>query len=326
MPYTIGNRRIKLVPDLSEEDQVLLLQNSKVFKYCLNKALLKYLINLKTIVHLYSDALTIYATLLKKIPHYEDITFMTNDCKNKILQLENDFNVIFGRNTLQETDFDNDGDDVSTPMDFRHIEFQSYEQNIKPSAKLILQSTLEAFEFINKTLHCIEVFFKSFSNLKKLLVPFLKSQTTAILRSFRYVAELLQTQLIVDDIPSTFDPTVWFQLREIERITSNLERESSTLSQAFNTFEGSLVHYTNLLLGKAILKRTIEERDCFLIRRREICYQASEHVVSIPLTEEKTSNDNPIMSFGQALTYIVMVLVALVAFVLYRLIIVMIGS
>ncbi|CCG22107.1 membrane-localized protein [Candida orthopsilosis Co 90-125] len=326
MPYTIGERRIKVSPDLAEEDQILLLQNSKIFKYCLNNAVLKYLINLKTVVHLYSDVLTIYSTLLKKIPQYEDITNMTNDCKNNILQLESDFNDIFGKDTLQESDFDNDGVNSSTSINFRQIEFQSYEQNIRPSVKLILQSTLSTFEFVNKTLHCIEVFFTSFSNLKKLLVPFLKLQTSSILRSLRSAEELFQKSLIVDNIPHSFDPLVWQQLMDIERITSNIERESVTLNTAFCTFEASLVHYTNLLLGKAILKRTIEERDCYLIRRREVCYQASEHVVSIPLTEEKTSNDNPMMSFGTALTYIVMFLVGLVALVLYRLIRVITGS
>lgn len=326
MLYTIGDRKLKVTLDLSKEDQILILENSQVFRYCLNKAVLKYLISLKTIVHLYADVLTIYSTLLKKIPQYEDITVMTNDCKNNILQLENDFNDILGKDTLQESDLDNNGGNFSMSINFRRIELVPYEQTIRPSVNLILQSTLSTFELINKILHCIEVFFTSHSNLKKLLVPFLKMDCSRVLRAIEYGQNLFQTSLIVDDIPFGFDSWIWLQLMRIEDITSDIERESAKLHASFCKFEGSLRHYTDLLLGKAILKRTIEEEDCYLIKRREVCYQASEHVVSIPLSEERTSDDNPMTSFGKALTYIVMVLVGLVAIILYRLIRVITGS
>ncbi|KAI5958370.1 hypothetical protein KGF57_002727 [Candida theae] len=243
MPYTIGDRKIRVSLDLTEEDQDLLLQNSQIFKYCLNNAVLKYLINLKTIVHLYSDVLTVYSTLLKKIPQYDDITTMANECKNNILQLENDFNDIFGKDTMDESTYNNMSgatNGSSTSTNFRQIELQSYEHNIRPSVNLILHSTLHTFEFVNKTLHCIEVFFTSFSNLKKLLVPYLKQQTSSIIRSLRSADELFQVSLIVDNIPYSFEPSVWRQLLEIERVTSSIERESVTLRTAFCTFEASL--------------------------------------------------------------------------------------
>ncbi|KAI3405659.1 hypothetical protein KGF56_001677 [Candida oxycetoniae] len=319
MPYTVGNKRIILSEDLSESDQKLLLKHSKVFRYCLNNACIKFLLNLKKIIHLYSDIMIIYSTLLNKIPHYDDITHMTSRCKTNLLRLEDDFNDFFGHGIRNAYDSSCDNSDEHKFDLVANWCDQNYEKGMKPGFQLWLKASMAMFEQIDKTLLCIELFFSSYTNLKKLLIPFLKEQTSSLQHSLKLVDHYLQVPLIVDDISKNeYDQQVFQNLKEIEKITSGIEKEAGNLNTAFVTFDGSLSMYTNILLGKAILKRYIESRYCQLIKRREICCQASERVVSIPLTEDKPCY-NPSMKFlGKTLTYFVMAIMMLVIIVFYR--------
>ncbi|KAI5953461.1 hypothetical protein KGF54_002833 [Candida jiufengensis] len=411
MPYTIGDRKIKLTPSITKSDLKLLLKHSKMIKFYLNNSILKFLINLKKIIHLYSDIFIIYSTLIRKIQNFEDITKMTNLCSRNLLVLEIDFNEIFGKKIMNDEDLtrnnngnnnNNLGNHISNNdnlMDdsihsllnpssnsinsslsshsstssrlnnfkLKNFEDQNYENIIKPSTKLILKTSLSIFDQINKNLLCIELFFSSFSNLKKLLVPFLKEQTQSLIVNLKTIENLLTKNLFVDNIPSvqeleyidnsdsnmenhktdnlfirdqdSFESlNLLNNLIEIEKVTSGFEKESLKLKTAFFTFNTSLVQYTSLLLGKAILKRNIDQQQCEIIKRREICYQASEHVVSIPLTEDNKNflgndnqnynhnannanqNQNSMKSFSKILTYILMILMLLIVLVGYRLV------
>ncbi|CAI5758668.1 unnamed protein product [Candida verbasci] len=302
MPYTIGDRKISLDSNLTDSDKKLIITHSKIFKYCLNNAIYKYIINVKKIIHLYSDIITIYSTLLKKIPNYDDITSMTSKINIIILKLEDDFNEIFGK--LNEENFEN-------------WEDKNYDNDIKPSCKLIINTTSEIFEHhIISNLSCIEIFFKNFNNLKKLLIPYLTEQTKTIIKSLSKGTQLFIISVIVDNITSESDFDL-SNFKKIEKITTSFERESLILNTAFLTFNNSLKQYTSILLGKAILKRDIDLSQCELIKRRDICFQASEHVVSIPLTEEQISNKT-MKNLSKYLFYIIFGLILLISIVFYR--------
>lgn len=311
MPYTIGHRRITLdSTQLSESDKQLILQHRKVFRYCLNDAAYRYFINLKKIIHLYGDIITIYSTLLRKVPNYDDITKMTNKCKLALLKLEEDFNDIFG---------------VEINISFsRQWQDKSYE-SVQGLGSLLTRSTIEAFGYVVKNLNCIEIFFKHYSNLKKLLIPYLGEQTESIMRSLQKTAWLFDYVTIVDQLSTIDELTepIMKQLKKIEKMTSGLEKETIILDRAFITFDPSLKQYTSILLGKAILKQEVDIRNCELIKRRDVCFQAAEHVVSIPLTEQQQTN--PIKDFSAYLTYLAMFLVVLIGFIIYRLFKVLFG-
>ena len=77
------------------------------------------------------------------------------------------------------------------------------------------------------------------------------------------------------------------------------------------------VSYTHLDVYK-------RQRDCQIIKRREVCYQAAEHVVSIPLTEEQTST-LLMVQLMKYFSYLVLFLVGLFSLMLYRLLKVLVG-
>ncbi|RCK62440.1 hypothetical protein Cantr_09417 [Candida viswanathii] len=321
MPYVIADRKIKLDSSITESDQQLLLSHANLFKYCLNNALFKYCIDLKKIVHLYLDIIVIYATLLRKVPNYDDVTIMANKCKLNMLKLEDDYNEIFGN-------------DVNTSL-HHYAKFRSswedktYSSSVKPSSQLIIESTLESFEIMVKTLSCIELFFQSFSNLKKLLIPFLLEQTKSIVQSLVKLKQFLALDIPVDKLAQgalEFDKFAFEAMKKIEKVTTGIERESLILETAFLTFDGSLKHYTSILLGRAILKREVDPRDCEIFSRRGICYQAAENVVAIPLTEESLNkSNNPMDYLNKYLSYIVILLLVLISIVFYRLLKVLLG-
>lgn len=314
MTYTIGDRRITLDDDLSQEERQLVLAHSKLFKYCLNNAAYKFLINVKKIIHLYSDIITIYSTLLRKIPNYDDVTMMTNKVKLNLIRLEDDLNRVFG-------------DDIAGTMAKKgNWEEKHYSNNIRLLALLILDSCMESFDAIIKNLNCIDIFFNNFNNLRKLLIPYLTSQTKSIAKSLGKAHYLFKLTTITDDIVNITEltPPIIKQLRKVEKITSGIERESLILETAFAAFDPSLQQYTSILLGRAILKRTIDERECQIIKRREVCFRAAEHVGSIPLTEDQSSNFS--MDYlTRYLSYVVLVLVALISVIVYRLVKVLFG-
>lgn len=338
MTYTIGDRKISIDEDhLSESDKQLILSHLKLFKYCLNQISFKFLINLKNIIHLYSDIITIYASLLRKIPNYDDITLMTNRTKLNLLKLEEDFDKLFGSNTISNNDYiyyhQNSNSNRNLNLNsqsqinlneneiLKKLNWQekNYEFEVKKLSILFLQCCNETFELIIKNLNCIEIFFNNFNNLKKLLIPFLLNQTQSIQKSLIKSLYLFKLTTITDDLISikSLNPTILKQLKKIEKITSGIEKESIILKTAFMTFDPSLQQYTSILLGKAILKREINDSDCQIIKRRNICFQATEHVVSIPLTEDQ--NSNSMKQFTDYITYAIVVLVIILLFVFMRL-------
>lgn len=315
MTYTVGDRRISIDNDeLDASEKDLILAHLKLFKYCLNNASYKFLISLKKIVHLYSDIITIYSTLLRKVPNYDDITLMTNRTRLNLLKLEDDFNKLLGDKCQ--------GDHTKKGQ----WEDKNYETEVKRICLLCVESLNEIFELIVKNLNCIDVFFNSFDNLKKLLIPFLSSQTKSIQKLMVKALYLFKLTTIVDEVSSIKDltPTIIKQLRKIEKITGGIERELIILDTAFVTFDPSLQQYTSILLGKAILKRDIDDADCQIIKRREVCFQAAEHVVSIPLTEDQSSNLS-MKHLVKYIVYICILLAVILSLVLYRIVKVMVG-
>lgn len=312
MPYTIGHRRVTLDSVLLlESDKELILRHRKVFRYCLNNAAYRFFINLKKIIHLYGDIITIYSTLLRKVPNYDDITKMTNKCKLALLRLEEDFNAIFGEETR-------------IAVSGRQWQDKSYEA-VQRVAILLTNSTIKAFEYVIKNLNCIEIFFKHYSNLKKLLIPYLGEQTESIMKSLQKSSSLFHYVTIIDQLPEIDEltETTIKQLKKIEKITSGVEKETIILDRAFIAFDPSLKQYTSILLGKAILKQDVALSSCELIKRREVCFQAAEHVVSIPLTEEQQAS--PIKDFSAYIMYSVMFLIVLIGVIIYRLFKVLFG-
>ena len=122
MTYTVGDRRISIESDeLNESEKDLILAHLKLFKYCLNNASYKFLISLKKIVHLYSDIITIYSTLLRKVPNYDDITLMTNRTRLNLLKLEDDFNKLLGDKCQGDHTKKGQWEDKSYEVDVKRI-------------------------------------------------------------------------------------------------------------------------------------------------------------------------------------------------------------
>lgn len=308
MTYTIGDRQIKLENEsLSDIDKKLLICHLKLFRYCLNNAIHKYLINLKTIIHLYNDIITIYSTLLKKIPNYEDITIKANLSKADMNSLENHFDSIFGSYNCESMIMDNSW------------QKKSYEKIVKPMANNLLELSQISFNEMYQTLYCIDFFFEKFDNLKKLLIPLLLVQTKSIINSIKKGIYLINLSTIADNLNSIteLDSEILKQLKKIEKITSGFEKESALLETGFQTFDLTLQQYTNVLLGKAILKRDIDPAGCQIIKRRNTCYEAAEHVISIPLTEKQLDSSMKLVT--KYLIYIIFALGLLICSILYRL-------
>lgn len=306
MTYIIGDRCILLSGRaMTEEDEQIIRSHPNIFKICLNSASHKYLLSLKKIVHLFCDIFTIYSTLLMKVPHYDDVTAMTNRTRVSLLKLEEDLNKIFGN----DLDTANEG-----------WENKNYGTQVKSLATLILQDCHEIFDIVFKNLNCIDVFFLSFDNLKKLLIPCLLTHTLMVQKLISGATLLFELTTIVDQITKieVFTPTIIKQLTKIDSITSGIERESKLLDIVFITVDPSLQQYSNILLGRAILKRDINEVDCQIIRRRDLCFEAAEHVVSIPLTGDQLINLS-MQQLTKHFFYSISAILLIIALVLYRL-------
>lgn len=310
MTYTVGDKRISLDRgELDDEEKRLILAHLRLFKCCINNASYKYLLNLKKVIHLYGDIITIYSMLLRKVPGYDDITLMSNRTKLQLIKLEDDFNRVFGMYKMGG-------------KNRRGWEDYSYEKRVRPLSLLYVETTDEVFQAIMKDLNCIEVFFNSFDNLKKLLIPHLLSQTKTLHQLIRKSVFLFRLVTIADEIThiKQATPAVLKQLRKVEKITGSVERELVILESFFITFDPSLQQYTSILLGKAILKRDVNISDCQIIKRRSICFQAAEHVVSIPLTEDNYKSSSISRRIAvKYLAYICLVLALVVTLVIYRL-------
>lgn len=302
MGYTVGERKFSLHGTVAEEDEQVILQRIDVFKICLNSSSFSYMTNLTKVIHLYGDVLTIYSTLLNKIPNYDDITRLASRVCLEILDLEQDFKKIF------------------KDAKFTWTKEKSYEEFIKKLCLLCVNSSIDVFDRILKALNAIDYFFNKFNNLEKLLIPFLFSQTGKIVASLKKASYLFNLTTIADDLNMIHElsPGIMKNLKKIEKLTLGINRESLMLETTFLTFDPSLAQYTNVLLGKAILKREVDISHCQLIRRRDICQQASEHVVSIPLTEEQASNFSKKM-LTKYFTWILFALILLISVVIIRL-------
>lgn len=312
MTYLIGDRYITLSgTSVTEEEERLIRSHPNIFKYCLNSATHAYLLSVKKIIHLYCDVFTIYSTLLMKVPNYDDVTVMTNRTRISLLRLEEDLNKIFGKNLMAV----NEG-----------WEHGSYETQVKSMATLILKGCSELFDAVYKNLNCIYVFFLSFDNLKKLQIPCLLKHTQMIQKLISGTTSLFELTTIVDEITKIdqLTPTIIKQLMKIDSITSGTERETKLLDMVYATMNPSLQQYTSILLGKAILKRDVDPADCQIIRRRDLCFEAAEHVVSIPLLGEPSINLS-MQHLTKHLFYLASALVVVVVVVLYRLYIVIFG-
>ncbi|CAH6723656.1 hypothetical protein CLIB1444_18S00430 [[Candida] jaroonii] len=305
MTYSIAGHEIRLDKVINHDDEEMILRYKEIFKICLNDSNLKLLISVKKLVHLYSDIIMIYSTLLNKIPNYEDIRLMTLNVKKDSILVENKFNEIFSK-SINEVDI------FSKKMSWQT---KKYESIIKPLTKQLLELTLTFFEKFFKTLTCIQLFFESFNNLKKLLIPFLVDQTHRVIDSLKKSIFFVNFPTITDNLDSITEltPTILKQLKKIEKITKGIGKETTILNEAFKRFEPTLQQYTQILLGKAILKRSISDEDCKIINRRDICYQAAEHVVSIPLTEEQK-----FQFFSKYIIIVILVLMLLVVTTIFR--------
>lgn len=316
MTYTIGDRRISLDSnDLPPETLKLILSHPKLFKYCLNNASYRFLMDLKKIIHLYGDVLTIYSTLLYKVPKYDDVTNFTSSTKTRVLKLEDLFNNLLGEYQQNSVKPRENWDD------------KSYDKDTRKVCKLCVELSRDVFKQVISCLNMIEVFFLKFDNLKKLLIPFLLLQAEDIHRLLDKLCDWFSVATIADDLEKiksgvdaeSFDDSIIMQqLKKIERITTGIERELVVLNAAFKTYNHSLQLYTLILLGKAILKRDIDEQQCQIIRRREVCFQAAEHVVNIPLHQDQMTSI-PSAQLARYFTIAAVVLVSLISIVIYRL-------
>jgi hypothetical protein len=306
MVYLIGDRTISVLGELSGEEQELVLRQIDMFKLCLNSCSFNYIIQVKKIVHLYTDILTIYSTLLRKIPNYDDITTTTAKVCLQISNLEQDFNEVFSTSV--------------TNVKFTWDLSKSYEKYVKGLCQVCVDTCVDIFDLIYKNLSAIDFFFNRFNNLEKLLIPFLLNQTKSLQKSFSKASFLFGLTTIADDLCFVKDltPGNLKHLHKIEKITRGINRETTILKSAFATIDPSLQQYTAVLLGKAILKREIDIAECQLVKRREICFQAGENVVSIPLTEDQASNVSKKI-LTKYLSYVAVVLLGLLTFVLIRL-------
>lgn len=318
MPYKVGGHIIKLEAESKDgADFQILSAHPRLLRFCLNEASFNYLIRLKRIIHLYCDIAIIYSTLLRKIPYYDDITSMTNRTKHHLLMLEQDFNALLGPESREMKD--------EFQVQNRGLwETRPYEGYVKKMCMLSVESAIEVFDATTKTLNCIDIFFSDFDNLKKLLIPFLASHTKSLQHLLAKSLYLFKLTTITDDVESIcgsdqINASVSKQLRKIEKITAGIERESTILRTLFRTFDPSLQQYTSILLGKAILKRDVDPQDCQIVRRRNICFQAAEHVVSIPLSESQFSALS-IKSMSRYMLWGFFVLFLLVSLMVHRLV------
>lgn len=319
MTYTVGDQRITL-----EAPDALLGAHPTLLKHCLNDASLRLLTHLKWLVHLYCDALVIYSTLLSKVPKYDDVTLLAANTLALMLDFEALLNRVLG---------DFDGADAASlaralAAYCRGVDWtrRPYNCDVRRLCLLCVQLARERFALVVRCLNCVEVFFEQFDNLKRMLIPFLLAQALEIEALLARLCGWYLQSTVVDDPPvrpatsaagdAAGDAAAAMRaLRAAERVTSGVERELVVFSAAFTTFDHLLQLYTAILLGRAILKRDIGERQCRIFERREVCSQAAEHVVNIPLHHDRSAH----AQLARYLAVATFVGLALVAVVAYRL-------
>lgn len=312
MTYIIADRVVTFNNStLGPEEEALVRAHPDLFRACLNSTVHGYVLSMKKVVHLYADIMTIYSTLLLKIPNYDDITRMATVSGLHLQHLEEDLNFVFGKSVTGL----NEG--------WEHIK---YEQIVKPAVLLMVRRFNEVFEHVLKTLKCIDLFFLAFDNLRKLLIPSLLNHTRMVQKLTKGVLYFVGLTTIVDELADVTNyASVVKQLTKIDSITCGIKREAKLLDMVFCTVDTLLHQYTNVLLGRAILKREVEDHECRIIKRRDVCFQAAEHVVSIPLTGDHVTAILMLL-FSRYVFYLVSAVLLVVALMLYRLYAVIFGS
>ena len=272
-----------------------------MFKICLNHAAHSLLIQLKKMVHLHGDVLTIYTTLLKKIPKYDDITALASRTQTRVLRLEDLFNSLLGRSLAGNS----------------HLwDAKLYDHHTRIACILCIKLALDVFSQVTGCLNCIEMFFQNYDNLSKLLIPCFLAQAESINVVLGRLLELFRIQTIVDNIEliKNITPATLIQLRKVERITTGIEQELEILFEAFMTYDRLLEQYTAILLGKTILKMDIDVGSCSTVKRRDICFLAAEKVINIPLRQDQLgeSQQDQLLYYGILIMVLVLLLMAMV--------------
>lgn len=305
MTYLIGDKKIKLNGDeLTAEEEDIIRSHPKIFLYCLNSTTHKHLLSIRRIINQYTDIMKIYMTLLSKILDYDDLTTLTKKTKRNLSVIETQMVHILG----PEVNGLNEG-----------WEEMNYEKQVKPMAIMILRSCEEVLRSAERNLRCIEVFFSAFDNLKTLLIACLQVHARMICKLLTKALFLFELTTIANETAKIeqLSPSIFKQLMKIDAITSGIEYETKMIDIIYDDTEKLLTRYTRIILGKAILKRDVEENECGIIVRRAICEEAAEHVISIPLSGVKPPRFS-LEPFTTSLFYLVSALLLIMCAILYR--------
>ncbi|ODQ79528.1 hypothetical protein BABINDRAFT_37353 [Babjeviella inositovora NRRL Y-12698] len=295
MPYTIGDKCLTLTSFLTVADREIIVQNQRIFQFCLAKAVLVYVSELSTkVVPLYTDMLVIYASLLDKVTGFDDVTLVAAKTKNTFVQLELALKDMEGRTEkLKQLPF-------------------SYNEAVRPLASQVTRLVTLAFKEAVDLLEAIEFFFKAFDNLTKLIMPMFLEQTRDFLVSFERTRRYLEMEIDFRGFMEVDEDTLG-KLKKAERVTSGIEQEAKFAQAAFTTFNVSMSHYTKQLLGLAILHRDIPLEQCGLGIRRTVCYEATRSIRGIPLVTEKDERQ-----VSRIVYYAVVMVMVMVMVVFYR--------
>ncbi|CAN3374944.1 hypothetical protein DIURU_003673 [Diutina rugosa] len=298
MPYTIGPRDVSLAR-LRPGDWHLLHQYPHVFAQVLNSTVFVYVSKVEQVVQLYSDALIIYSTLLAKVPNFDEVAECTNRTRRAMLALETDVAAVLSGGGLS-------------------WENRPYSE-VRMAALLLTEATIKAFKLAQDTMAIISSFFEPFNNLEKLLIPYAHHMTTQLESTFTTARTAFSLAIDVDSIPQwlpdTPTPEALEHLQNIDTLTVQVQKQAQYLETMFRLVDNSLVRYSQVILGKGILKREVDAAECSLIRRRNVCFSAAEQVVSIPLTEQAQSK---LPMDVEVLTYLMMALGGVLFIALFR--------
>lgn len=301
MTYSIGPHRID-VDNISTEDWEVLCQYPEAVTKLLKTLAYMYITKLNRIVQLYLDAIVIYRTLILKIPHFDQIDNATNKTRQALSRLETDLQVLLDA-----------GDGLWQDRPYHEV---------SEISRLCCHSAASVFKLVVDNLTIISQFFTPFTNLEKLLIPYAHLMAPEVARLFATLQELYSVSLpIVDELPLLLVgphilEDVFDGLSVIDHLNGRIQRECKYLETAFQLVDNLFVRYSQVILGKGILRRDLDVADCQLVRRREVCHLAAEQVVLIPLSEQ--SNQTMALWDNQMMGYVVMAMAAVVLVALYR--------
>lgn len=299
MPYTIGPRQISF-DQLQPGDWDVVRRFPTTFKTVLNSHVYVCISKVEKVVQVYLDAFIIYLTLLGKVPNFDEVATCTNRTRRAMLTLENDL-----------------GDLLA--LGGRDWELKPYSE-VRSVALLTTEATLKAFQLARETMAIISAFFEPFNNLEKLLIPYAHTITDQVEMTLTAASAAYKISVDVDHIPELITddgptPETLQQLETIQHLTLQIQKQAQHLETVFRLVDTLLVRYSQVILGKGILKREVDATECLLVRRRNVCFLAAEQVVSIPLTEQAPSK---LPLDVEVLTYLVMALGGVLFIALFR--------